>query len=161
MTDSLIELSPRPGETRCVPKTPETIERGRRQHRAVLLGGVNYYTGRRSIWPRYPKLAIAKAASSDSTLLTPLATSSYICTIGTRFRRVWLIQIPKCGPGAVGGAFIHERHAHSFDLPRVRRMVGHDKESRFLMGPDFKPMPAPRVAAFHPPILRWPHCVLH
>ena len=43
-------------------------------------------------------------------------------------------------PGAVGGAFIHERHAHAFDLPRFAGWWGHDKEMRFLMGPDFHPI---------------------
>jgi kynureninase len=45
------------------------------------------------------------------------------------------------GPGAVGGAFVHERHARSFDLPRFAGWWGHDKETRFLMGPDYRPIP--------------------
>jgi kynureninase len=44
------------------------------------------------------------------------------------------------GPGAVAGAFIHERHAESFDLPRFAGWWGHDKATRFLMGPEFHPM---------------------
>ena len=44
------------------------------------------------------------------------------------------------GPGAVGGAFVHERHAKSFDLPRFAGWWGHDKETRFLMGPEFRPI---------------------
>jgi kynureninase len=45
------------------------------------------------------------------------------------------------GPGCVGGCFVHERHAHAFDLPRFAGWWGHDQESRFLMGPNFQPMP--------------------
>ena len=44
------------------------------------------------------------------------------------------------GPGAVGGAFVHERHANSDDIPRFTGWWGHDKATRFLMGPQFVPL---------------------
>ena len=42
------------------------------------------------------------------------------------------------GPGAVGGAFVHERHATAV-LPRFAGWWGHDKTIRFQMGPEFVP----------------------
>lgn len=42
------------------------------------------------------------------------------------------------GPGAVGGAFVHERHATAV-LPRFAGWWGHDKNTRFQMGPEFVP----------------------
>ena len=42
------------------------------------------------------------------------------------------------GPGAVGGAFVHERHARA-TLPRFAGWWGHDKTTRFQMGPEFQP----------------------
>lgn len=42
------------------------------------------------------------------------------------------------GPGAVGGAFVHERHAQAM-LPRFAGWWGHDKTTRFQMGPEFVP----------------------
>lgn len=42
------------------------------------------------------------------------------------------------GPGAVAGAFVHERHAHS-ELPRLAGWWGHDPASRFAMGEQFVP----------------------
>jgi len=43
------------------------------------------------------------------------------------------------GPGACGGVFVHERHARA-DLQRFAGWWGHDQETRFQMGPEFKPM---------------------
>ncbi|RYZ40929.1 MAG: kynureninase, partial [Myxococcaceae bacterium] len=45
------------------------------------------------------------------------------------------------GPGSLGGVFVHERHAHSPDLPRFEGWWGHNKATRFEMGPTFDPLP--------------------
>ena len=42
------------------------------------------------------------------------------------------------GPGAVAGAFVHERHSRE-DVPRFAGWWGHDPASRFQMGPEFVP----------------------
>ncbi len=44
------------------------------------------------------------------------------------------------GPGAVGGAFVHTRHAQAV-LPRFAGWWGHDKATRFQMGPQFVSIP--------------------
>lgn len=44
------------------------------------------------------------------------------------------------GPGSIAGAFVHERHAHA-ELPRFNGWWGHQQDSRFQMGPQFKGAP--------------------
>jgi kynureninase len=45
------------------------------------------------------------------------------------------------GPGAVGGCFVHERHARDFELVRLAGWWGNDKPSRFQMPHDLQPLP--------------------
>jgi len=44
------------------------------------------------------------------------------------------------GPGGPSGAFVHERHANSPELPRFAGWWGHDETERFKMKKGFRPM---------------------
>ena len=58
------------------------------------------------------------------------------------------------GPGAVAGAFVHERHGNDASVPRFAGWWGHDKAARFHMAPDFNAMPgADGWQLSNPPVL--------
>lgn len=58
------------------------------------------------------------------------------------------------GPGAVGGAYVHSRHADRAEVPRLAGWWGHDPATRFAMGPEFRAMPgAEGWQVSNPPIL--------
>ena len=58
------------------------------------------------------------------------------------------------GPGSTGAVFIHERHLGTA-LPRFEGWWGHDKATRFEMGPVFKPIDSAEAWQLsNPPVLQ-------
>jgi kynureninase len=154
---SLIELTPREGDaTLRTEDIVETIEREGDSIALVMLGGVNYYTGQ-----AFDMKAITAAGHKVGAVVGfDLAHAAGNLKLEMHdwdvdFAAWCTYKYLNGGPGAVGGAFIHERHATSFDLPRFAGWWGHDKETRFLMGPEFKPLAgAEGWQISNPPILQ-------
>ncbi len=140
---SLIELTPRDGEsTLRTEDIVETIEREGDAIALVMLGGVNYYSGQ-----AFDMKAITEAGHKVGAVVGfDLAHAAGNIELKMHdwdvdFAAWCSYKYLNGGPGAVGGAFVHERHANNFDLPRFTGWWGHDKASRFLMGPEFQPIP--------------------
>ena len=153
----MIELTPRDGEsTLRTEDIIETIEREGDSVALVLLGGVNYLTGQ-----AFDMQAITEAGHKAGAVVGfDLAHAAGNIELKMHdwdvdFAAWCSYKYLNGGPGAVGGAFIHERHANSFDLPRFAGWWGHDKETRFLMGPEFHPIAgAEGWQISNPPILQ-------
>jgi kynureninase len=72
--------------------------------------------------------------------------------IGADFAAWCSYKYLNAGPGAIAGAFVHEKH-HRAALPQFAGWWGNDPASRFRMGPEFEPVAsADRWALSNPPI---------
>ncbi len=155
--DCLIELSPREGETTLrTEDIIETIEREGDKIALVMLGGVNYYTGQ-----AFEMREITDAGHKVGAIVGfDLAHAAgnlelKIHEWGVDFAAWCSYKYLNAGPGAVGGAFVHERHADCENLVRFAGWWGHDKATRFLMGPEFHAIPgAEGWQVSNPPILQ-------
>ena len=155
--EDLIELAPRPGETALrTGDILDVIDREGISTALILMGGVNYYTGQ-----AFDMQAITAAGHKAGVVVGfDLAHAAGNIQLQLHdwdvdFAAWCSYKYLNGGPGSVGGAFVHERHAKSFDLPRFAGWWGHDKVSRFLMGPEFKPMAgAEGWQVSNPPILQ-------
>ncbi|CAN5590167.1 kynureninase [soil metagenome] len=155
--DTLIELTPRDGEpTLRTADIIETIEREGDSIMLILLGGVNYYTGQ-----AFEMREITEAGHRAGAIVGfDLAHAAGNLELkmhdwGVDFAAWCSYKYLNGGPGAVGGAFIHERHADCPDLIRFAGWWGHDKATRFLMGPEFHPIAgAEGWQVSNPPILQ-------
>ena len=155
--EALIELTPRDGQTTLLTDDiVETIERNGDAIALIMLGGVNYYTGQ-----AFEMKAITAAGHGRGCVVGfDLAHAAGNINLELHdwdvdFAAWCTYKYLNGGPGAVAGAFIHERHSTSFDLPRFAGWWGHDKGSRFLMGPEFRPMDgAEGWQISNPPILQ-------
>ncbi len=153
----LIEMSPRVGESTL--RTEDIvgrIERDGTEIALILLGGVNYYSGQ-----AFDMASITEAGHKSGAVVGfDLAHAAGNIELkmhdwNADFAAWCSYKYLNGGPGAVAGAFIHERHSRSFDLPRFAGWWGHDKETRFLMGPQFRPIAgAEGWQISNPPILQ-------
>jgi kynureninase len=152
----LVELAPREGED--LLRTDDVlgyIEREGARIATVLLPGVQYLTGQ-ALDVRTITAAARRAGCRVGWDLAhaignvPLALHDD----GPDFA-VWChYKYVNGGPGAVAGAFVHARHATDGALPRLAGWWGHDKATRFRMGPDFQPIPgAEGWQLSNPPVL--------
>ncbi len=139
--DTLIELSPRKGETTLRTKDILAAVRDINEELAtVILGGVNYYTGQ-----AFDMQSITKAGHKAGAFVGfDLAHGAGNLEMNLHDWNVdfaaWCSYKYLCaGPGSPAGIFIHKIH-HHWTGPRLTGWWGHNKNTRFKMGPDFDPI---------------------
>lgn len=140
--DWLIELEPRENETTLrIEDIEKTIEKHGDSTALILLGGVNYYTGQLFDMKRVTEIGHKVGAVVGFDLAhTAGNVRLNLHDWNVDFAAWCSYKYLNAGPGAVAGAFVHERHAENFDLPRFAGWWGHEKETRFLMGDEFAPI---------------------
>jgi kynureninase len=120
----------------------------------VLWPGVQYRSGRAFDLRRIAAAAHAAGACCGFDLAHSIGNMPLALHADGADFAVWCsYKYLNAGPGAIGGAFVHERHARAA-LPGLAGWWGHDPETRFRMGPEF--VPARGAAGWqvsNPPIL--------
>jgi kynureninase len=123
----------------------------------VLIGAVNFFSGQRFDIARIAAAAHRHGIAFGVDLAhaignVPLALHDWDVDFA-----VWCsYKYLNAGPGAIAGAFVHERHARNIELPRFAGWWGNDPATRFQMHlqPEFVPVQsADAWALSNPPIL--------
>jgi kynureninase len=140
--EHLVEVAPRPGEHTLRPEDLiSRLEQEGPRLALALLPGVQYLTGQ--ALDLGPLIGAARNTGANVGLdlghaigNLPLRLHDWNADFA-----VWCsYKYLNAGPGAIGGCFVHERHARRRDLPRFAGWWGHDKAVRFDMGPQFAPI---------------------
>ncbi len=141
--DAILEIEPREGEhTLRTEDITAAIEEAGDSLALVLFSGLQYYTGQFFDIPSITRAAHAAGAYAGFDCAhaagnVPLSMHEWGCDFALWCTYKYL----NSGPGALGGVFIHERHARNTALPRFAGWWGHDEERRFLMEKGFSPIP--------------------
>jgi len=140
---TLVELKPRKGEhTLRTEDILDAIKQHRNELALVIFGGVQYYTGQFFDIKKITEAGHAAGAVVGFDLAHAVGNVPLNLHKNNVDFAVWCsYKYLNAGPGAIAGAFVHERHANSPNLPRLAGWWGHNEEERFQMKKGFKPMP--------------------
>jgi kynureninase len=142
----LILARPRKGEFTIRQEDIEAaLDRHGEQIAVVVMGGLNFFTGQLFDIEKITALAQEHGCAVGFDLAhaignVPLALHDWNVDFA-----VWCsYKYLNAGPGAVAGAFVHERHATNRDLPRLAGWFGNDPNTRFRLHlePEFIPVPS-------------------
>ena len=138
--DAIVRLRPRDGEDTL--RTGDIVERfaGSDDIALVLLGAVNYLTGELLDLPAITAAGRAGGAVVGWDLAhaagnVPLQLHDWDVDFAAWCSYKYL----NSGPGALAGAFVHERHVGRTDLPRFEGWWSTAESTRFEMTPTSRP----------------------
>jgi len=139
---AIVEAKPRSGEmTLRTEDILSLIDKEGDSIALILLGNANYLTGQAFEVERLAKKAHEHGclfglnlAHGAGNLLLQLHDWDIDFAVWCSYKYL------NAGPGGLAGCFVHERFSHNFDLPRFAGWWGHNKDTRFKMGPEFDPI---------------------
>jgi kynureninase len=142
--DALVLARPRKNEfTIRLEDIIDLIEKDADQLAIVMLAGVNFFTG------QLFNIEKITAAARKRSIVVGFDLAHAIGNVPLSLHdwdvdfAVWCsYKYLNAGPGAVAGAFVHERHATNTKLPRLAGWFGNDPNTRFRLHlePEFIPV---------------------
>jgi kynureninase len=156
--EALLLAAPRAGEFTVEQEEIDAVlEKHGEEIALVLFAGVNFFTGQLFDIERITSLAHEHGCTVGIDLAHAVGNAPLQLHDWDVDFAVWCsYKYLNSGPGAVAGAFVHERHATNRALPRLAGWWGNDPATRFQMHlqPEFIPVPsADSWAVSNPPIL--------
>ncbi|HET8838982.1 MAG TPA: kynureninase [Flavobacteriaceae bacterium] len=154
--DGLILWKPRDGEDLCRFEDLEKIMEEQGQEIALLMiGNTNYYTGQFFSIKKITELGHKHGCKVGFDLAHGAGNIfPDLHKNGPDFAVWCTYKYLNSGPGSLGGAFVHERHANNSELARFAGWWGHNKSTRFNMRKEFDAIPgAEGWQLSNPPIL--------
>ena len=141
--EALIIISPRPGEDIIrMEDVNALIDQRGEEIALVLLSGVNYFTGQLVDMKQITQKAHEKGSVVGFDLAHAIGNVVLSMHDWDVDFAVWCTyKYLNSGPGAIGGAFVHERHIDDISLPRFAGWWGNDPNTRFdlHLQPEFTP----------------------
>jgi kynureninase len=139
----IIEVKPREGEHSIRNEDIiDTINKHSDEVTVVIIGGVNYYTGQVFDMEAITVAAHNVGASCGFDLAHAVGNIELKLHDWNVDFACWCsYKYLNSGPGAVAGAFIHERYIADKSLIRLQGWCGTNKEKRFKMEEEFDPIP--------------------
>ena len=144
--DALILARPRNGEfTIRTEDIIDLIEKHADHLALVMFAGVNFFTG------QLFDIAEITAAAHKRGIIVGFDLAHAIGNVPLLLHdwnvdfAIWCsYKYLNAGPGAIAGAFVHERHATNTKLPRLAGWFGNDPNTRFRLHlePEFIPVPS-------------------
>jgi kynureninase len=152
----LVELAPAGGDATLEPDAIDAaIEREGESLALVLWPGVQYRTGQAFDCARIARAAHRVGALAGFDHAHAIGNLPLNLPADDADFAVWCsYKYLNAGPGAIGGAFVHERHGLEPQALRLAGWWGHEPATRFVMGPRFEPARgAAGWAVSNPPVL--------
>jgi kynureninase len=144
--ESLVLARPRDGEfTVRQEDIEDVLEKQGDQIALVLFAGVNFFTGQLFDIEKITAVAQKRGITVGIDLAHAIGNVPLTLHDWNVDFAVWCsYKYLNAGPGAVAGAFVHERHATNRELPRLAGWFGNDPNTRFRMHlePEFIPVPS-------------------
>ena len=139
----IIEVGPKEGSAYIeTSDIIDAIKKNGHQTALVIFGGVNYYSGQVFNMQQICKAAHEAGAYCGFDLAHAAGNVHLDLHDWNIDFACWCsYKYLNSGPGGVAGAFIHQQHITNKQLPRLAGWWGHDKENRFKMEHNFRPIP--------------------
>ena len=134
-SESIIEWTPRDGETLLNTEDLEFILKSQGDEIALLLiGGVNYYTGQYLDLKKIAELGHQQGCKVGIDLAHGVGNiQPELHDSGVDFAAWCTYKYMNSGPGSLGGIFVHERYANDKTLKRFSGWWSQNKDTRFDM----------------------------